>query len=110
MKTNPTPLTKEQELDKLLGLFLSGNQQYHILTKLLTFDELEYVKKIISGAIIYSQAQAIKQERSRVVKEMKLGMLGIITSVSYSMKLSNGQVTVLNRQINDLLDTLNNSA
>lgn len=52
------------------------------------------------------KAQAIQKERQRIIREIKMGLLGIITSVGYSMKLSNGQVMVLNNQINDLFKAL----
>ena len=67
--------------------------------------ELEILFKKELSTIASKSAES---ERNRIIGEIKMGLLGIITSVGYSMKLSGGQIMVLSRQINDLLKALEN--
>ena len=94
-----------KEFDLKFSVLVAEHPDGSTTRKVLPTEELEWFRNILSTIA----SKSAETERNRIVGEMKMGLLGIITSVGYSMKLSGGQVTVLNRQINDLLKALENN-
>ncbi len=104
---NPSALVEEamRVIDFEISKFpyaedINGEGYYQIYEK----------QNIHLTGLVKSQLQHIeKLKEEELLRKIKIGMLGVVTSIGYSMKLSDQQIKILNRDLNYMVDSLTNN-